>query len=91
MATKAELEAELAKLRKQIAARDAEEVAQQAAAPPQPALADYLEQYGLDEKDIEVLWNQIATEVGNLPQKKPLLTLLGALGLGIVLGRMSHR
>ncbi|MBJ6370539.1 hypothetical protein [Sedimentitalea arenosa] len=91
MATKAELEAELAELRKQIADRDAKDAAAKPQTAPQATLTDYLESYGLDQQEIEALLEQIGTELGNLPKTKPLLTLLGAFGVGVLLGRLSHR
>lgn len=87
MATKAELEAELAELRKQIAQRDAPDEGAENSAPTM--LSDYMSSHGFDAKDIAELWEQLSKELGHLPQNKPLLTALGVFALGVMLGRMS--
>ncbi|MFD3191442.1 hypothetical protein ACFMPD_14350 [Sedimentitalea sp. HM32M-2] len=98
MATKAELEAELADLRAELersrerleetaadAAAAATSVVQEAPA----ALVDLLRAQGVGADEIAALWQRLSDELGGLPQNKPLLTAIGAFGLGFLLGRMS--
>ncbi len=102
MATKAELQAELTELRRQL--RDRPEAAPETAAPdtaessPEPeaphrsmqtAFEQLLKDHGLSSDDMRGLMDQLNEELGHLPQDKPLLTALGAFGLGFVLGRLS--
>lgn len=102
MATKAELTAELADLRAQMAARDktgADDTGQPAPgatpdagpdeAPSTGDWADMLKSQGLDPTDAQALLAQLSDELGELPQNKPLLTAIAAFGLGFALGRMS--
>lgn len=79
MATKAELEAELAELRQQLAAR------------PEPE-ADPDSEAGTGLFDGEKIdWEHEATELigqfDELARKKPLLLALGAFSIGFMLGR----
>ena len=92
MATKAEIEAELADLKAKMA--EAEPAATRPGGTPEPdepatAWADLLKSQGIDPGDLETLWQQLSEELGDLPQNKPLLTAIGAFGLGFALGRMS--
>lgn len=103
MATKAELEAELALLKKEIAERDklrgpsnktarnSEPVsdARKVDEVFQPMLDDALKRFGLEKGDLEDLWAKLSEELNHLPQKKPVLTLALVFGLGFVAGRMS--
>lgn len=100
MATKAELEAELAELRQQMDevpdAREADaDKGQEAQTDPEsngsghPALDRILRDHGISPEEIRGLMDQFNEELGHLPQNKPLLTALGAFALGFVLGRMS--
>ncbi|SLN41930.1 hypothetical protein TRL7639_02150 [Falsiruegeria litorea R37] len=97
MATKAQLEAELAVLKSQLAATDAKPVPkpdpEPDAEPEQPheqsAFANLLKEHGVDSQDIDALWTQFSSELSDLPEKKPLLTAVAAFGLGFALGRMS--
>ena len=90
MATKAELEAELALLRQQITDRDREDAEKTMKDEESSPLGSYLSEHGLDQKDIAAFWDQLSKELGNLPQNKPILTALGAFGLGLLLGRLSR-
>lgn len=87
MATKVELEAELADLRKRLADRDAADAAPEAPAPA--GLADYLSEHGFDTADMSEIWEQVSKEFAQLQKDKPLLTTLGVFALGVMLGRMS--
>lgn len=82
MATKAELEAELATLRAELAARDRPEKAEEndedkGGKDEGAGLADNL------EKDI----GEILADLEDLPNKQPLLFALGAFAVGFMLGR----
>lgn len=102
MATKAELERELADLRRQINERpETDETEGGDAATPQgeedkaastghPTIDHLLKGQGIAADEIQQLLDQLNEELGQLPQEKPLLTALGAFGLGFVLGRMSR-
>ncbi|SPJ28868.1 hypothetical protein [Falsiruegeria mediterranea] len=97
MATKAQLEAELAELKSQLAASDAKPAPKPAPEPEsepehgdeQSAFAALLKEHGVDTQDIDALWAQFSSELSDLPEKKPLLTAVAAFGLGFALGRMS--
>ncbi|WP_068113340.1 hypothetical protein [Tropicimonas marinistellae] len=95
MATKAELEAELEKLRAEMAARpepalgakaSSEQTRTEAA---ETALDRFLSDHDLKIDDFENLLKRLSEEVGGLPQHKPILTALGAFALGFFAGRMS--
>ena len=93
MATKAELEAELKALREQLEEQqdsDADESDTQPSSGLDVAsLKRTLADAGLAPEDIEAVWDQLSTELGNLQQKNPMLTLVGTFALGFMLGRMS--
>ncbi len=95
MATKAELEAELADLRKKLADTKADAKADDAPEPDEdpPAstggLAGILAEHDVKTEDLEDLWNQLVKELDGLPQRKPLLTAAAAFALGFILGRAS--
>ncbi len=83
MATKAELQAELAELRKQLAT-----------APPEPATArpprtsEDAAGGGFAAEDIAALGEHLSGMLGTLPRNRPLTTVIGAFAVGFVLGRM---
>ncbi|MEM8630652.1 MAG: hypothetical protein AAGF74_05400 [Pseudomonadota bacterium] len=90
MATKAELEAELAALKLEMNA-PANDPAE---ADPEPKSGDtrleaFFADHGLSKDDLEALWSQFSKELGDLPHEKPITLALGAFGLGFLLGRMS--
>jgi len=93
MATKAELAAELALLRQQLAERDTAPVPEPEPEPDDPTtapdLAKTLADHGLDISDPAELLKQLTKELEGLAQDKPLLTAATAFGLGFALGRMS--
>lgn len=103
MTTKAELEAELAALKNQLNQRDskpappsqraepAEQTASETTDIPLAGISDFLKTHGLGVEDLESLWAQVNSELDGLPNKKPLLTAVGAFGLGFVLGRISKK
>lgn len=102
MATKAELERELAELRRQMQERP-EAVAADPVEEPEPGIEpeavpkgtgndlidQFLKEQGVAMEDIREVMDQFNEELGDLPQNKPLLTALGAFAIGFVLGRMS--
>ncbi len=83
MATKAELEAELADLRKQLAERPTP--APQAPDEPETQAA------GDEAKAAEIDWDKevgdIMAQLEDIPQKQPLLLALGAFAVGYLIGR----
>lgn len=90
MATKAELEAELAELRRQLAERDraTEEHPPDVATPEEAAqTADDTE---LDSEDWDALFKEIVEEFESLPQKRPLLVAAGIFAFGWLIGRSSR-
>lgn len=102
MPTKAELSQELDRLRQISADRDkaspampANDPAAGPAADPAPDAAPAIDWAGLlggkglDGTDTAELLEKLTSELGDLPQNKPLLTAAAAFGLGFVLGRMS--
>ncbi|MCA8880916.1 MAG: hypothetical protein KDA73_13400 [Rhodobacteraceae bacterium] len=104
MVTKRELEEEVSVLRDQLteAASDAVDAGKDAAETARRALAAtvedkkdqlraYAEAKGLTPDDLKGLGQRLATEIQEMPQKKPLITLLGIFALGVVVGRMSRK
>lgn len=91
MATKAELQEELAQLKAQMAQRDApDDVAQAKQADDATSgWGEMLRSHGLDAADTEALMTKLSEELGDLPRNKPLITAIAAFGVGFVLGRMS--
>jgi len=94
MATKAQLEAELANLKAQMAqTRPEPEPRSEPEEPPvtdaQGAFSALLEDHGIDTSDIDALWRQFSDELKDLPEQKPLVTAVAAFGLGFALGRLS--
>lgn len=102
MTTKAELETELAALRKEMAERDKmlETTASERqtepgpedknAAPPRLSMIeDALKQYGIEPDDLDAIWEKLSAELNHLPRDKPILTHAVAFALGFILGRMT--
>lgn len=104
MATKAELAAELAYLKQQMAERDANTKTDPApvtapesgpeAEPEMQANAPsdwtaLLTEKGLWSDDTAKLLDQLTKEFEDLSHEKPVLTVAAAFGLGFILGRMS--
>ncbi len=105
MATKADLEAELAMLRSKMAESNAAEATDGPVETPETAEPDdtraggfadakaelerLLAPHGVSVSDVEGLADQLWEELESLPQNKPLLTAIGAFALGFVLGRMT--
>ncbi|WP_146345303.1 hypothetical protein [Falsiphaeobacter marinintestinus] len=87
MPTKAELEDELKAL-KEDRARDQKDQDDQDP-PEKQTLADMLSSHGVDKDQIDALWSQFSEELGHLPERKPLMTVVAAFGLGFIIGRMS--
>lgn len=102
MATKAQLMAELDLLKQQMASRDdisasqskagaktVDEAGETEETDPKSYLGKLLEAQGIDKDEIDELWSQLTTELGDLTREKPILTAAAAFGVGFVLGRMS--
>lgn len=93
MATKAELEAELASLRKELAAlKDkagdaAPEAAEDAEGGAYSTITDFVT--SIRETDIDGLAKQLTNEIETAMHEKPLLTALGILVVGYALGRLK--
>ncbi len=84
MATKAELEAELAELKAQLAANRVTEEKLQPDEPHEPP-ADEWEDLG--HGSFEGVAEKIVEELEGLPAKRPLLMALGVFVLGYMIGR----
>ena len=98
MATKAELQAELEKLRADMAkdetpdnavASKSADSSESGTSSTPDGWAEMLKSRGLDAADAEALLAQLSDELGDLPKNKPLITAIAAFGVGFVLGRMS--
>lgn len=59
-------------------------------APKPPSLDTLLDDYGLKFNSLEEVWDRLNAELDGVPQDKPLLTALAALGIGYLLGRVSR-
>jgi hypothetical protein len=96
MATKAELEAEVAGLKEESRQRDstpppdaetaASSDASRAAAMPE-GLQRALSEHGIDGQAIETMGAQLVDELVALQKEKPLVVLLGAFAVGCIVGR----
>ncbi|MEP2029046.1 MAG: hypothetical protein ABJI96_10120 [Paracoccaceae bacterium] len=100
MATKAQLEAELTKLRSELKkARDTQTAsspttsdnADEADPAPEPGTesADILQ--SLQNGNFEAVLHQLTEELEGLPNRKPLLTALGAFVVGYLIGRTGNK
>lgn len=93
MATKAELESELAALKAEMKARDEESDTGETQASSSDSEADAIKaklaEAGLDPADIEAVWDQLKNEFGAFQQKNPMLSLVAVFALGFVMGRVS--
>lgn len=102
MATKAELESELAELKKQLASRPErkrrresgqgdtpdDQPLHETGEDPLDAIPESLEDLEkLDDGQVHTLIKQISNELGDLAENKPLLNMLGAFVLGYLLGK----
>lgn len=105
MATKAELEKELAALKKELAAQQAEAAAAGAEAADEiaraarsgaeqgmQAMEDFLKSHGIDTSDLDIegIWQRLSGEVSDFTARQPMLTVIACFGLGFILGRMSR-
>jgi hypothetical protein len=100
MATKADLEAELAQLKSELKRRDERDKATDAtdptvaAKPDKPTdpgepddLRQLLDEHGLNADTLDTLRENLLQELDALQKDKPLLVLAAALALGIIIGR----
>jgi hypothetical protein len=103
MVTKAQLEAELAELKQQMAERPtapppapdpdpepAPEAPAEAGAGNEDAVRSALIAQGLDAEDIDAALDWIKREARALGENKPLLLGIGAFALGYTLGRLKR-
>ena len=105
MVSKRELEEEVAVMRNQLsgAAADAVDAGKAAVSGARRAVELHLddetkeqfrtfaEAQGMAMDELKHLGERLLGELRHMPQKKPLVTLLGAFVLGIVIGRMSRK
>ena len=90
MATKAELEAELAALRAELAQKDAPA---NDVGPPEEEADSWrgiLKDHGFDPDDLGGAAQELMNELKTLQQDKPMLVLAAAFVLGVLLGRSSR-
>lgn len=96
MATKLELEAELEKLKTEMAALAANAEAAQADASTASAydlsqvrdkVQQVLSEHGIDAGTMDSLGKQMLDEFISLQKDKPLIVLIGVFGLGCLVGR----
>lgn len=96
MATKAELEAELAVLRREMKQRDEEVkpassdvVAAKSAdqSPEANGMQQILDEHGINAEAVDAFKDNLLEEFTELQKDKPLVVLVAALALGIIIGR----
>ena len=93
MATKAELEAELSKLRAQNAKLKSEteqpvnETTQHDEASMTDEVRGLLKEHGVDTEKVEAMGSQLVDELTALRKDYPLTALIAAFALGYVVGR----
>jgi hypothetical protein len=84
MATKAELEIELAELRRQLAERDnATDDSSESAEPVKKTVSETAEEW-------EAIITEVVKEIEDLPLKRPLLVAAGIFAFGWLIGRSSR-
>ena len=90
MTSRSEFAAELAGLRQQLGERPAPAPRSAPKAPEAAFSLDaLLGEKGLNIRSAEELWDRLNAELDGVPQDKPLLTALAALGIGYLLGRVT--
>lgn len=92
MATKAELEAELAQLRKALSETkqvSSQDEIQSAKTPDQDSAQDASSLF--EGQEFAGLFHQALEDLETLPNRKPVLTALGIFFVGYLLGRSGHR
>lgn len=89
MATKAELETELALLKSEMAKRpDAEtSTAPDTEAAKSKTVKTTLAEYGIDAESLEELGSNLSKELLELQKEKPLVVLVTAFAFGCLMGR----
>ncbi|MGR3661513.1 MAG: hypothetical protein ACU0CA_10080 [Paracoccaceae bacterium] len=96
MATKAELEVELAELRREMKQRDKApkprgsnvDTENDKGRTPEPeGLQQLLDEHGIDAESVGVFKANLLEELTELQKEKPLVILVAALALGIIIGR----
>ncbi|PSL17724.1 hypothetical protein [Shimia abyssi] len=87
MATKAELEAELLNLRRQLAERSSQHVDAREEAHADPSVDEDMVEPLKGKTDWEKEVSEIMAELEHLPHKQQLLIALGAFAIGFLVGR----
>lgn len=87
MATKAQLEAELAELRRQLAERPLETAEPHPSEPETAAPSETLAEPAEGETDLDKEIGELISQLDGLPAKHPLLLALGAFAAGYLIGR----
>jgi hypothetical protein len=99
MATKAELESELADLKQEMRQRGEEtkkDEPPQGSSKSEPAsseksdLQQLLLSHGVDAETVEALGENLLDEIKTLQKEKPLVVLVAAFALGLLVGRASN-
>jgi hypothetical protein len=99
MATKAELESELADLKQEMRQRGEEtkkDEPPQGSSKSEPAsseksdLQQLLLSHGVDAETVEALGENLLDEIKALQKEKPLVVLVAAFALGLLVGRASN-
>ncbi len=96
MATKAELEAELEALRREVKqyakeskSRNSDVIPAKSADEPNDtdALKELLDEHGINAESIDAFKGSFLKELTDLQKKNPLVVLVAACALGIIVGR----
>ena len=96
MTTKAELEAELAALKKELRERDARAERDTSSSGHEnatssgkgKAFSDWMADHGVAPEDAEAALRHLGDELAELHEKSPILTTVAIFGAGVLLGRM---
>ena len=97
MVSKREIEDEVAVLRAQLtdAAGDAVDAGKDAVVRARAGIEDRLQSLagvpGAAVDEVRDMGNRLLSELRDMPQKKPLLTLAGVFLVGVMIGRMGRK
>jgi len=87
MATKAQLEAELAELRQQLADRTPNDPVPEPGASETDTTSEQAQDHDDVDTDLDTQVAEVLAAFEDMPAKKPLLLALGVFALGYMLGR----